>query len=346
MSAAAEPRCGGATAAAEVVESLLVDETGRKFDGWSRLRRDEGGQAIPLILLAIMGLLATGVALTQVGRLTELRASATTSADAAALAGADRVADALKGEPGLQYVLTGTIDRGMHIAARGAANGYASANDATLTGFSIRPVDATSLKVRTGTETRRTIGEPAASREMADTQGRADAAAVVEIGFLSPPSSGCVTPSAFERAVRDAGVPTPASSGLLSCRGVNLRYAQPAMLAAVLRVEAAMGSDVQFTAAFVTLGEQMRRYPGRSRVVPGASLLHWGLGFEAANAAQIAGALEGMSEADRPLCQPYGRTSPYFSVAGYRDCGGRRALPALPFVGIEVDVRLADPDEP
>ncbi len=305
--------------------------------------QDEAGQALPLVLIAIVGLMITAVALTQGGRLTELRATAVTAADAAALAGADALADALEGPGGIAYLASGAVAGDIAGPARQRAEQYAEANDSELDEFSVVSVDRRTVVVRVTTRTAGGIGEPSIDEEMADTRGRAEAAAVVELTLHGAPSPGCLTLAEAQAVAEDAGLDPPDSSGLVSCGSADTRNLRTAMQEAVLRVEDEMGADLSITHGFVSFGEQLDRWRGGHPLPPGATLLNWGLALETSDHAALQGALSAM--ADPPLCRPHPATLPaYASHADHDECGGLSPRPAPGHIGIEAtDPYLIDP---
>ena len=99
----------------------------------SRLVRDEHGQALPLLALAIVALLAGGVVVFQLALSTNYATAAQTAADAAALAAEKNVISQLQTPRVVNGIsLPATIDWG---AVRDVANDYAEANGGYVVGL-------------------------------------------------------------------------------------------------------------------------------------------------------------------------------------------------------------------
>jgi uncharacterized membrane protein YgcG len=126
----------------------------------SRLHHDERGQIIPLLLVVLVALMATGVLLFQTGRAADLRAEAQTAADAAALAAGHSLEEQLS-------LLDGSTLAVNEATVRAAAEDYAQRNDARVTAFDVDDYD-----VRVTVATVRTLGgdEPGASPDEDDDE--------------------------------------------------------------------------------------------------------------------------------------------------------------------------------
>ncbi|WP_157042088.1 M15 family metallopeptidase [Nitriliruptor alkaliphilus] len=258
-----------------------------------RRHADESGQAFPILLVAIIGILATGAVLMQGGRLTELRASAVTSADAAALAGADAVADRFERDivTYIHFMIHRQVPPSVVSAARAAAADYAQRNGATLVSpATVRRVDARTIAVDVVTRTDRRLGRPATNDAMADTRGSARATAVIEFtGFRGPGGGGpqCLTGAEVQALIdRHSIDPAPTSSGLTSC-SVDVRGLQEVMHVAILRIEGEYGR-LTITSGYRSMEQQAAMYaawlvdpnPPYPVAPPGASMHNYGLAFD------------------------------------------------------------------
>jgi hypothetical protein len=150
--------------------------------------RREDGQMLPLLVVALLGIVAMGALVVAIGRASIVRSEAQTAADAAALAGARNVRDQLVA----MVAATGTadvtaIDRG---AVEQAARHYAEANHARLS----RPIEIDGADVKAWVVSDNDAG-PAIK---GDTRGEARARARVVLGggptgvsdFPTAPSGG------------------------------------------------------------------------------------------------------------------------------------------------------------
>ncbi len=141
---------------------------GRKL---ARCAADERGQIIPLLMVAMTALLATGILLFQTGRAADLRAQGQTAADAAALGGGQELMRQLTSLDGSL-----NVDEG---AVRDAAAEYASRNDGELTSF-----ERDGYEVRVQVRTKKSLGGDeggAAPDDDDDERGTARAQARVEV---------------------------------------------------------------------------------------------------------------------------------------------------------------------
>jgi hypothetical protein len=142
----------------------------------TRLHDDERGQIIPLLLVVLVALMATGILLFQTGRAADLRAEAQTAADAAALAAGHTLEEQLS-------LLDGSTLAVNEATVRAAAEDYAQRNDARVIAFDLDGYD-----VRVSVATVRTLGgdEPGASPDEDDDESataRAQAHVEPLIGF-------------------------------------------------------------------------------------------------------------------------------------------------------------------
>lgn len=329
---------------------------------------DESGQAFPILLVAIIGLLASGVVLTQGGRLTELRAEAVTAADAAALAGADAVADRFERDilVYIDFMLDRRVPSSVVTAARAAAADYAQRNGATLVSPpTVRRVDSRTIAVDVRTRTDRRLGRPATDERMADTRGTASATAVVEFtGFRGGAGGGgpqCLTGAEVQDLIDRHGIdPAPTASGLTSC-SVNVRGLQEVMHVAILRLEGEYGR-LNISSGYRSMEQQAAMYaayladPNSPYPVapPGASMHNYGLAFDVPEAQGID--LYHTIGGDRigsefNLCWGGNWTGSTYDPVHYEFCPGGVRLGALGLspellasVGVTVDdPKLVDP---
>jgi hypothetical protein len=128
------------------------------------LKRREGGQVMPVLLLLFTALLAAGAILFQIGRASGLSASAQTGADAAALAAAKNIRTQLMAMAATMGYSDVTLVNDALVCA--AAQSYASRNDSTLTSC-VRQ----GLEVQVAVVTRERLGEAAEPIEAEDFQG-------------------------------------------------------------------------------------------------------------------------------------------------------------------------------
>lgn len=150
----------------------------------------EEGQVLPLLLVLVVAILAVGLMLFQVGRAADLRSTAQTAADAAALAAAENMKDQLQvqADDDGGATLT-TLDEEQ---MRQAASDYAQRN-----GGRLRELDRDGFVVRVEVETAERLGESARDlgEEAEEERGSAEARAALELsgGLWGPPgSSGAV----------------------------------------------------------------------------------------------------------------------------------------------------------
>lgn len=314
-------------------------------------RGSEDGQVAPILLMTLVALAAAAMALVQAGRMTTLRADAATAGDAAALAAADEIAEALEGPQGIAFIASGKVPPPVRAAAAAAAAAYTDANDGELRDLVIVEEERRRVRLRVATRTRDALGRPAPDAQAAGHRGEATAAALVELAFLGPTDRGCLTRAEVDAAAdRIEDLDRPDRSGLLTCGGADVRNLRPEMHEAVLRLEAVMGDIVRFTSAYRTLEEQVLLWRDREAnpydvAAPGRSWHHTGLAFDASNHGQIAGALSAAPPQHRRLCQPYPITDEvHFSHADYAECGGPMARPPNGALRIETsDPKLIDP---
>ena len=183
-----------------------------------RVVEGQTGQIFPVVLFIILGTLAIGLALFQVGRASAMRADAQTAADAASLAAVRNLRDQIDrliaaGQP----ATAAAIDP---VELRSAADGYARRNDAEIVGFEHLGAD-----VRVQVRTVATLGDTARPIDAQDKRGTARARAsmsllptVLDTGFGPGADPGAIGDSSafsdddFKKLERELGDP-PFDSG-------------------------------------------------------------------------------------------------------------------------------------
>ena len=154
----------------------------------SRLVRDEHGQALPLLALAIVALLAGGVVVFQLALSTNYATAAQTAADAAALAAEKNVISQLQTPRVVNGIsLPATIDWG---AVRDVANDYAEANGAYVVGLMPAANPAGSFAPDVIVAVATTGSLPGGNSEHVDAGDKAHATARASIDPLSKASPG------------------------------------------------------------------------------------------------------------------------------------------------------------
>lgn len=318
-----------------------------------RMRRDEDGQAAPIVLVALVALAGTAVLFVQGGRMGLLAAEAATGADAAALAALRVVHDELEGpDHGLGFIVSGKVPRPVEVAAYSAARDYAASNGTELTDFDVIEDQRRRIAVRVETRSLEELGEPALNDDIRTFRATSRGAGEVELSFLEPGNGGCLTAAEVSAVGSDIGVPARPDSGLVDCGGADVRNLAPIMHEAVIRIESVMDAPVRFTSAFRSLEEQLELFLDPTvnpAAPPGQSLHNFGLAFDAANYAAIAAAVNSGPDDMVHLCQPMPDIDAvHFSHEDGFECPGG-SLPGaghgLGVLGIEVsDPRLIDPD--
>lgn len=317
---------------------------------FSRMRRDEDGQAAPIVLVALVALAGTAIVFVQGGRMGLLAAEATTGADAAALAALEVIHDELEGINGIGFIASGKVPPPVEADAIAAARHYAARNDTELVDLDIVEEDRRRVAVRVRTRSLDQLGDPAADDEIREFRGSARAAGELELSFLGPGDRGCLRSDEVAAIGASIGVTPLANSGLVDCRGADVRNLLPKMHEAVIRIEVVMDAPVQFTSAFRSHEDQIRLFTDPTNpypvAPPGTSMHEAGLAFDASNHSQIAAAISSGPADQVQLCQPLPVTDEvHFSHADHHECGGLQPRPAHGALRIEAsDPRLIDPD--
>lgn len=317
---------------------------------FSRVRRDEDGQAAPIVLVALVALAGTAIVFVQGGRMGLLAAEATTGADAAALAALEVIHDELEGVHGIGFIASGKVPPPVEADALAAAREYAARNDTELVDLDIVEEERRRVAVRVRTRSVDELGNPAANDEIRTFRGTARGAGELELAFFGPSDRGCLRPGEVAAIGARIGVSPRADTGLVDCRGADVRNLLPKMHEAVIRIEGVMGAAVQFSSAFRTHDEQIALFtdPFNPYPVapPGTSMHEAGLAFDASNHGAIASAISSGPADQVQLCQPFPVTDEvHFSHTGHHECGGLQPRPRGGVLRIEAsDPRLIDPD--
>ncbi|MFE9117209.1 pilus assembly protein TadG-related protein [Streptomyces sp. NPDC007172] len=185
--------------------------------------RQDQGQAFPIYIVMVAGLLFLAFAFFAVGQASATRNGAQGAADAAALAAAQRareewgpkVLKALTTSGGLDHI----FDDGVVLGdARAEAVNFAAKNHADLTAFEPLPGGTGQFKFTVGTTTQYTVGEsviPGTENE----HGTAHATAMIELRCSLPPNGGGSTPT-------PSPTPTPSSPSsppvTITCDGKDM----------------------------------------------------------------------------------------------------------------------------
>jgi hypothetical protein len=333
---------------------------------WMRtLRREEGQVLAPLMLLVVV-IVATGIALLQIGRASAFRAEASTGADAAALAAARNVQQQLVA----QLTTTGQMqpEAVNRLLVNAAAASWARRNNSQLT----RPVsyDPNDLSVRVWVRSSDGLAGPDdldgmdgdlndELRRQGARNATAQARAQVELTFNFPAfgaasvggGGGSLPEGEQSKIEDDAGAPVRADSSLhggADCDNPpDVRNLSHAMKVAIAKAEAALDAPLQINSGF----RDPRRpecHPtsgvGGMVAPPGASLHNYGNAVDVQNHAALAAVLG--SNPGIGLCQPFPADYVHFSLTGHRECGSRTG-PAGPGGGfpdlgsfVTFDIRL------
>ncbi|MEU3373340.1 pilus assembly protein TadG-related protein [Streptomyces sp. NPDC006711] len=152
------------------------------------------GQAFPIYIVMVAGLLFLAFAFFAVGQASATRNGAQGAADAAALAAAQRAREEL-GPRVLAALMSpggpaGIFNDGAVIAdAHDEAVGFAARNHADLSAFSSRPYGAGRFAFTVSTRTQYTVGKSVIPGTE-DEHGTASATAVIELRCSLPPGGG------------------------------------------------------------------------------------------------------------------------------------------------------------
>jgi len=287
---------------------------------------------MPALFVMVVGLLALGIMLLQVGRATDIRAEGVTAADAGALAGAKNMRIQL-------IAITAAIgypdpDLVNEVAVCATAAGYVARNGATMTGcrkFGFRVF----VDVRMN---RGLTGERARSMGLEGDTATADAVAEVRLTYsLGSPGGGGglsavgggIGRAALMELADEAGVSVPSSSSLMSSQpcavGADTVNLSREMKIAILRAEALLGHPLSINDGYRTIACQASipstANPGGRVAAPGASLHNYGMAIDVANYGELARVAARVG-----LCQPFpgANDDPFhFSLSSGPECAGR-----------------------
>ncbi|WP_272921914.1 pilus assembly protein TadG-related protein [Streptomyces sp. SID1034] len=189
----------------------------------------DSGQAFPIYIVMVAGLLFLAFAFFAVGQASATRNGAQGAADAAALAAAQRARE--EWGPKVLTALTtpggldGIFNDGMVIGdARAEAVNFAAKNHADLTAFEPLPGGTGRFKFTVGTTTRYTVGESVIPGTE-DEHGTAHATAMVELRCSLPPSGGGGTTPTPTPTPTPTSMPTPAPTPppvTITCDGKDM----------------------------------------------------------------------------------------------------------------------------
>ncbi|WP_268251522.1 MULTISPECIES: pilus assembly protein TadG-related protein [Streptomyces] len=156
--------------------------------------RSDKGQAFPIYIVMVAGLLFLALAFFAVGQAAATRNGAQGAADAAALAAAQRAREEWGPKVLTALTTSGGLDNifkdGIVLAdARAEAVNFAAQNHADLTGFDPHPGDVGQFMFTVGTTTDYTVGKsviPGTEQK----HGTARATAMIELRCSLPPEAG------------------------------------------------------------------------------------------------------------------------------------------------------------
>ncbi|MFE9402719.1 pilus assembly protein TadG-related protein [Streptomyces sp. NPDC006530] len=178
-----------------------------------RLSGDRG-QAFPIYVVMVAGLLFLAFAFFAVGQASATRNGAQGAADAAALAAAQRAREELGPKVLAALTTPGGVDDifkdGAFVAeAHAEAAGFAAANHADLSAFEPHPGRVGQYKFTVGVKTQYTVGRSVIPGTE-DEHGTADATALIELRCVLPPSTGGGGSPAPTPTATPTPAPTPA----------------------------------------------------------------------------------------------------------------------------------------
>jgi hypothetical protein len=297
-----------------------------------RLRGDEEGQVLPVLLVLFLATLALGVVMFQAGRASDLRAEGVTAADAAALAGANNLKEQLvqtvlrKG-----YADPNAVSEGMICEA---ARDYAARN-----GASLDACEHFGYEVSATVRMNRSLdGDQAEYVGVGGRTATAEATARVNLRYSIAFGGGGggfaatgtrVSSAEIEELADKAGVPVPSLSSLMYSRdcmgGVDTIHLSEAMKIAILKAEHLLGAPLQLSDGFRTYACQVDRAanpgnPGGRAAPPGHSLHEVGMAIDVSNYSALASVAAKVG-----LCQPFPAVNDdpfHFSLSGSVECGG------------------------
>jgi hypothetical protein len=278
-------------------------------------QRNEDGQVVPAVLVALVAFLGLGVMFFAVSRAGGVSARSQTAADAAALSTVNRIPELLR------YELTYNPNPVMPSPDCGAASGYATANHATLENCAVTGAAEATVQAR-ATDSGGSDPQSAASL------ARAEADIEWTIALPQRVSPGYGSNAKVVSAAFALGVSILPNSGLLApepvCGGLAGGVIDTSLLYSLMYAEWYLQQPVNFTAGW----NSSPCAPPPSGPIPDL--------VRPTHAIRVSNwqALSSLGPA-MPMCQPYPSDPSYFALSSEPVCGGQRGQTGGAFPGID-----------